>query len=55
MKLLLEKGGMYDRGKELTFKHFRDIGFLAAMGKVGKWYCGAQNEINSSYPEYFDI
>ena len=27
---------MYDRGKELTFKHFRDIGFLAAMGKVGK-------------------
>ena len=34
LKLLLEKGGMYDRGKELTFKHFRDIGFLAAMGKV---------------------
>ena len=33
-KLLLEKGGMYDRGKELNFKNFRDIGFLAAMGKV---------------------
>ena len=34
LKLLLEKGGMYDRGKELNFKNFRDIGFLAAMGKV---------------------
>ena len=37
LKLLLEKGGMYDRGKELNFKNFRDIGFLAAMGKVGGW------------------
>lgn len=34
LKLLLEKGGMFDRGKELNFKNFRDIGFLAAMGKV---------------------
>jgi len=38
LKLLLEKGGMYDRGKELNFKNFRDIGFLAAMGKV-MFYC----------------
>ena len=34
LKLLLEKGGMYDRGKELNLKQFRDIGFVAAMGKV---------------------
>ena len=34
LKLLLEKGGMFDRGKELTFKYYRDMGFLAAMGKV---------------------
>ena len=25
---------MYDRGKELNLKHYRDIGFMAAMGKV---------------------
>lgn len=34
LKMLLERGGMYDRGKELNLKNFRDIGFLAAMGKV---------------------
>ena len=34
LKLLLERGGMYDRGKELFWKNFRDIGFVAAMGKV---------------------
>ena len=34
LKLLLERGGMYDRGKELNQKHYRDIGFIAAMGKV---------------------
>lgn len=34
LKLLLERGGMYDRGKELNLKHYRDIGFVAAMGKV---------------------
>lgn len=34
LKLLLERGGMYDRGKELNLKHYRDIGFMAAMGKV---------------------
>ena len=34
LKLLLEKGGMYDRGKELNLKNYRDIGFVAAMGKV---------------------
>jgi dynein heavy chain len=34
LKLLLERGGMYDRGKELNLKHYRDIGFIAAMGKV---------------------
>ena len=34
LKLLLERGGMYDRGKELNLKNYRDIGFVAAMGKV---------------------
>ena len=34
LKLLLEKGGMYDRGKDLNWKNFKDIFFIAAMGKV---------------------
>ena len=34
LKLLLEKGGMYDRGKDLNWKTFKDIMYLAAMGKV---------------------
>lgn len=34
LKLLLEKGGMYDRGKDLNWKLFKDIVFFAAMGKV---------------------
>lgn len=34
LKLLLEKGGMYDRGKDLNWKNFKDVFFIAAMGKV---------------------
>ena len=34
LKLLLEKGGMYDRGKDLNWKTLKDVGFVAAMGKV---------------------
>lgn len=32
LKLLLDRGGMYDRGKDLTWKNFRDMGYIAAMG-----------------------
>lgn len=38
MKLLLERGGMYDRGKEFNLKNFRDIGFVVVMGKVWCFY-----------------
>lgn len=34
LKLLLEKGGMYDREKDLNWKTFKDISYMAAMGKV---------------------
>lgn len=40
LKLLLEKGGMYDRGKDLNWKMFKDIFFIAAMGKVTHNYAG---------------
>jgi len=51
LKLLLEKGGMYDRGKELSFKHFRDIGCLAAMGKAG----GGRNEVDQRFLTLFSV
>ena len=35
LKLLLEKGGFYDRGKELGFKYVKDVSYMAAMGKAG--------------------
>ena len=35
LKLLVERGGMYDRGKDLNWKVFKDVQFTAAMGKVG--------------------
>ena len=38
LKLLLEKGGMYDRGKDLNWKLFKDIVLVAAMGKVSTEY-----------------
>ena len=43
LKLLLEKGGMYDRGKDLNWKLFKDVQFIAAMGKVG-WLGGVATE-----------
>ena len=37
LKLLLEKGGMFDRGKDLNWKMFKEVQFIAAMGKVGTY------------------
>jgi dynein heavy chain len=34
LKLLLERGGMYDRGKDMNWKLFKDISYFASMGKV---------------------
>lgn len=38
LKLLLEKGGMYDRGKDTNWKLFKDILYFAAMGKVAVFH-----------------
>ncbi|EDO35852.1 predicted protein [Nematostella vectensis] len=51
LKLLLEKGGMYDRGKELIWKNVRDIGFVAAMGKPG----GGRNEVDPRFISLFSV
>ncbi|KAE8635010.1 hypothetical protein XENTR_v10002490 [Xenopus tropicalis] len=51
LKLLLEKGGMYDRGKELNCKYLRDLGFIAAMGKAG----GGRNEVDTRFISLFSV
>lgn len=32
LKLLIERGGIYDRGKELNWKYLKDVQFTASMG-----------------------
>ncbi|XP_043925694.1 dynein axonemal heavy chain 10 [Protopterus annectens] len=51
LKLLLEKGGIYDRGKELNYKILRDLGFVAAMGKAG----GGRNEVDPRFISLFSV
>ncbi|KAG8456021.1 hypothetical protein GDO86_001999 [Hymenochirus boettgeri] len=51
LKLLLEKGGMYDRGKEMNCKFLRDLGFIAAMGKAG----GGRNEVDMRFISLFSV
>ncbi|XP_060580911.1 dynein axonemal heavy chain 10-like isoform X1 [Ruditapes philippinarum] len=51
LKLLLERGGCYDRGKDLNWKNMRDIGYLAAMGKAG----GGRNETDPRFVSLFCV
>ncbi|XP_054568736.1 dynein axonemal heavy chain 10 [Eptesicus fuscus] len=51
LKLLLEKGFLYDRGKELNCKSIRDLGFIAAMGKAG----GGRNEVDPRFLSLFSV
>ncbi|XP_062480123.1 dynein axonemal heavy chain 10 isoform X3 [Pezoporus occidentalis] len=51
LKLLLEKGYMYDRGKEMSCKFLRDLGFIAAMGKAG----GGRNEVDPRFISLFSV
>ncbi|XP_028911199.1 dynein heavy chain 10, axonemal isoform X3 [Ornithorhynchus anatinus] len=51
LKLLLEKGSLYDRGKEMNCKVLRDLGFVAAMGKAG----GGRNEVDPRFISLFSV
>ncbi|NXF04124.1 DYH10 protein, partial [Smithornis capensis] len=51
LKLLLEKGFLYDRGKEMNCKFLRDLGFVAAMGKAG----GGRNEVDPRFVSLFSV
>jgi len=51
LKLLLDRGGMYDRGKDLTWKNFRDLGYVAAMGVPG----GGRNPVDPRFISLFSV
>lgn len=51
LKLLFEKGGFYDRGKDLNWKNLRDICYFAAMGVAG----GGRNEVDPRFMSMFAV
>ncbi|KAI9144584.1 dynein heavy chain and region D6 of dynein motor-domain-containing protein [Paraphysoderma sedebokerense] len=51
LKLLIERGGLYDRGKELNWKYLKDLQFIGAMGTPG----GGRNEIDSRFESLFNV
>ncbi|KAB0803715.1 hypothetical protein PPYR_00685 [Photinus pyralis] len=51
LKLLFEKGGFYDRGKELNWKTIKDISYFAAMGIAG----GGRNEVDPRFISMFTV
>ncbi|XP_069727356.1 dynein axonemal heavy chain 10 [Phaenicophaeus curvirostris] len=51
LKLLLEKGFLYDRGKEMNCKLLQDLFFIAAMGKAG----GGRNEVDPRFISLFSV
>ncbi|XP_060895064.1 dynein axonemal heavy chain 10 [Labrus mixtus] len=51
LKLLLNRGGIYDRGKELNYKILKDLGFIAAMGQAG----GGRNEVDTRFVSLFSV
>ncbi|CAL9696600.1 unnamed protein product [Knipowitschia caucasica] len=51
LKLLLDRGGIYDRSKELNYKLLKDLGFLGAMGRAG----GGRNEVDPRFTSLFSV
>jgi dynein heavy chain len=51
MKLLLERGGIYDRNKDLNYKVLKDISYVAAMGKAG----GGRNSTDPRFLSLFSV
>lgn len=51
LKLLFEKGGLYDRGKDLIWKRLKDISYFAAMGVAG----GGRNEVDPRFISKFVV
>ncbi|XP_062558011.1 dynein axonemal heavy chain 10 isoform X2 [Armigeres subalbatus] len=51
LKLLFEREGMYDRTKDLSWKKFKDMSFIAAMGRAG----GGRNDVDPRFISMFSV
>lgn len=51
LKQLLDRGGIFDREKELNYKVLKDLVFVAAMGKAG----GGRNEVDPRFISLFSV
>ena len=51
LKLLFERGGMYDRDKDLNWKKIKDITYFAAMSCAG----GGKNDVDSRFISKFSV
>jgi len=51
LKLFVERKGLYDRGKELTWKHMKDVLVVGAMGPPG----GARNQVDPRFISLFSV
>ncbi|EGF80533.1 hypothetical protein BATDEDRAFT_25191 [Batrachochytrium dendrobatidis JAM81] len=51
LKLFLERGGLYDRGKELNWKYLKDVQLIGSMGTPG----GGRSDIDPRFASLFAI
>ncbi|XP_055618804.1 dynein axonemal heavy chain 10 isoform X2 [Toxorhynchites rutilus septentrionalis] len=51
LKLLFEREGMYDRSRDLGWKNFKDMSFIAAMGRAG----GGRNDVDPRFISKFSV
>ena len=51
LKLLVDRGGCYDRGKDLNWKTMKDLDYVAAMGKPG----GGRNDVDPRFISLFSV
>lgn len=51
LKLLFERKGFYDRGKDLNWKVLKDVTYFAAMGVAG----GGRNEVDPRFMSMFSV
>ncbi|KAF8569239.1 hypothetical protein P879_02503 [Paragonimus westermani] len=51
LKLLLERKGVYDRGKDLNWKRMQDLSYLASMGSPD----GGRQEVDPRFTSQFSV
>lgn len=51
LKLLVERGGLFDRGKELHWKKMKDLQFVGSMGPPG----GSRNHVDPRFISLFNV